>query len=66
MIQTRKPIKVGSKYKRKRGNRDIVKVIKYSPDGFVTIQDSDGRHFVREEIIQDYFEEVQEDDKVSA
>ena len=65
MIQVRKPIKVGAKYRRKKGNRDIVKVIKNSSDGFVTIQDSDGRHYLREEIIQDYFEEI-EDDKISA
>jgi hypothetical protein len=54
-------IEIGATYRRRYGNHEEVKVLAVSHDGFVKVRDSDGYHFIRLAVFDDYFDRVDDE-----
>ena len=52
---------IGEKYQRLYGDRQIVTVHNYSPEGMIMIKDSNGVHFVSVTTFYRYFRKVKQD-----
>ena len=55
--------KVGEKFRRLYGSKDVVTVLGITPDKYVKFRDVDGLHFVSIESFESFFERVDDEDR---
>ena len=51
---------IGEEYRRTNGDKQVIKVIAFSAEGYIKIKDSNGLHFVRESTFKRYFKRAKE------